>query len=153
MAGEPGVPGEPGETEEPGELEPGVLAGTGVTCATVTACEPAGQEEHCTLTIVDAAGDITAEEAVTVTAAACDAADLATLAPETVAMLAIEDATVAGHVMTTLVTAHVGHCTATVVKDGGGGADAVWQLTQTGGWYTRTPEVPLDPLGTVFTVA
>ena len=65
--------------------------------------------------------------------ATCDATTLAMLAPETLAMLAMEDAAVAGHVMTWLVTGHDGQCTATVVKVGGGGAGAVWQLTQTGG--------------------
>jgi len=37
-------------------------------------------------------------------------------------------------VMTWLCTGHVEHWTATVVKVGGEGAGAVWQLTQTGGW-------------------
>lgn len=125
----PGDAGEPGEPGEPGEL-----AASGVTCATVTAWLPAGQEEHGTLTIVDDAGAVTADAAVTVMAFASDAADLATLAPDTLAMLAMDDAAVAGTVMTSLETGHVGQCTATVVMEGGGGAGAVWQLTQTGGW-------------------
>ena len=115
-----------------------MLAGPGVTCATVTACVPAGQELHGKLTIVNDAGDVTVVGAVTVMPVACDATNLATLAPETVAMLAIADAAVAGQVITWLGTGHVGQSTATVVMDGGGGggggAGTAWQLRQTGGW-------------------
>ena len=103
MAGEPGEPGELGEPGEPGE--PGV-AGTGVTCATVVATVPAGQEGHGILTMVDAATEVAVAGAVTVMPAAADttdttddATDWATFAPDTLATLAMDVATEAGHVM------------------------------------------------------
>ena len=135
VAGEPGDPGDPGVLEEP----PGV-AGTGVTCATVVATVPAGQEGHGTLTIVEDATEVAVAGAVTVIAAAADttddATDCATLAPDAVAMLAMDVTTEAGHVMTWLEAGHVGQGTATVVRGGAGGGetlDTALQLTQTGG--------------------
>ncbi len=63
-----------------------------------------------------------------------DAATLATLAPEAVAMLAIEEVAVAGHVTTSVWTGHIGQCTSTVVNGGGGGGVMALQLRHTGAW-------------------
>ena len=114
----------------------GVGRGVTGTCATVEATFPAGHVVHSTFTTVDTATDVAAAGAVMVTAFASeiieDATTLATLAPDAVAMLAIVEVAVTGHVTTSVCTGHVGQCTCTVVNDGGGGGVIALQLRHTG---------------------